>query len=219
MSEIQITKTDVILKDPRPAVVVEDVAGGAEEAFSIELQGEGQLVGLRYTIPAHTSGKIKAKLQTSALTSADVAELNALAMGFLNASYREEVKEYEKTTANANLSIWSSFFGGSKASASYEETVETMKSKGLTEVQITELMDAFLERAKSMSTVEIDFYINNTLNDYSVSGDLYLYTVSGYVKTKKDTAQYRMLADQAAAGAPPPTGGGAPSSGQIIPLS
>ena len=219
MNEIQITKTDVILNDPRPAVVFEDVAGGADEAFSIEVQGQGQLVGLSYTIPAHTSGKIKTKLQTSALTSADVAELNEMAMGFLNASYREEVKEYEKTTANANLSIWSWFSGSAAGSASYEKTNETMKSKGLTEAQITILMDAFLERAKSMSKVEIDFYINNTMNDYSVSGDLYLYTVSGSVKTKKGTAQYRMLADQAAAGGPPPTGGGAPSSGQIISLS
>lgn len=219
MKTIQITKSDVILSDSRPPVYAENVAGGAEEAFSIEVQGQGQLVGLAYTIPPHTSGTIKAKLQTSALTSADVTNLNALAMGMLDASYREEVKEYEKTSANANLSVWTWFFGGGGASASYEKTVETMKSKGLSEAQITMLMDAFLERAKSMSTVEIEFYVNNSFNDYSVSGDLYLYTVSGTVKTSKGTSQYRMLADQAAAGGPPPSGGGAPSTGKIIPLS
>ncbi len=93
-----------------------------------------------------------------------------------------------------------------------------MKSKGLSDAQITMLMDAFLERAKSMSSVEIDFFINNINNDYAVSGDLYLYTVSGTVKTAKGTAQYRMLSDQAAAGGPPPAGGGAPSSGDVIKL-
>lgn len=219
MKEVQITKADVVLMDAHPRVVAENVSGGAEEAYSIEVQGQGQLVGLSYTIPAHTTGTIKAKLQTSALTSEDVANLNALALGMLNASYREQIKEYEKTSASANLSVWTWFFGGSTASASYEKTVETMKAKGLTEAQITKLMDAFLERAQSMSTVELEFYVNNSANDYSVSGDLYLYTVSGSIKTQKGTAQYRMLADSAAAGGPPPSGGGAPSTGKVIPLS
>jgi hypothetical protein len=66
-----------------------------------------------------------------------------------------------------------------------------------------------------MSTVEINFYINNSANPYSVSGDLYLYNVSGTIKTEKGTAQYRMLADSASAGGPPPSGGGAPASGVI----
>lgn len=94
-----------------------------------------------------------------------------------------------------------------------------MMSKGLTEAQITTLMDAFLELALKMSTVEINFYINNSANPYSVSGDLYLYTVSGTIKTEKGTAQYRMLSDNAAAGGPPPSGGGAPSSGSVIKLN
>ena len=216
MKTVNITQTGVILNDPRPAVVADTLAGGAEEAFSIEVSGLGQLVGLSYTVPAHTSGKITATLQTSALTSEDVKNLNDLAMGMLNASYKEQVKEYEKTSADANVSLWTWFFGGGGASASYEKTKETMTSKGLTETQITMLMDAFLERAKSMSSVKIEFYVNNTNNDYAVSGDLYLYTVSGTVKTQKGTHQYRMLADQAAAGGPPPSGGGAPSTGIIL---
>ncbi len=217
METIQISKTGVVLLDPIPLVVTESVAaaGTAEEAFSIDVQGQGQLVGLAYTVPAHASGKIVAELQTSALTSGDVDNLNNLAMGMLDASYREETKEYEKTSASANVSLWSWTFGGG-ANASYEKTRETMKSKGLTDEQISELMEAFLERAQSMSTVKIEFFVNNSANDYSVSGDLYLYTVSGSVKTSKGTAQYRMLADQGSAGGPPPSGGGAPSAGNII---
>lgn len=36
-----------------------------------------------------------------------------------------------------------------------------------------------------MSTVEIEFYVNNQNNDYAVSGDVYLYTVSGTISTEK----------------------------------
>lgn len=218
MKQIQITKTNVGFSDPFTPVEFND-NGEAQESYSITVSGQGQLTGLSYTIPAHTEGYIKAKLQTSALSSQDVKDLNNLALGMLEASYQEQVKEYEKTSASANLSVWTWFFGGGGASASYEKTKETMKSKGLKEDQITALMNAFLEKAKNMSVVEIDFYVNNSANDYSVSGDLYLYTISGSISTEKGTAQYRMLADQAAAGGPPPAGGGAPSSGKIIPLN
>ncbi len=219
MKTIQITSSEVGFSDPFEPVIAEPLKGESKESYSIEVSGQGQLTGLSYTIPAHTEGKIKAKLQISALTSEDVKSLNALAIGMLDASYKEQVKEFEKTSASASLSVWSWFFGGGGASASYEKTKETMKSKGLTETQITMLMDAFLERAKNMSVVEIDFYVNNSANDYSVSGDLYLYTVSGSIQTEKGTSQYRMLADSASAGGPPPAGGGAPSSGNIIKLN
>ncbi|EJL6400654.1 hypothetical protein [Vibrio navarrensis] len=219
MNKVQITATEVILKDPCPPVLSAALSGEASDSFSIEVSGMGQLVGLSYTVPAHATGSIKAKLQISAMTSEDVRNLNALAMGMLDASYREEINEHEKTSASANLSVWTWFFGGAGASASYEKTRDTMKSKGLTDAQITTLMDKMFEMASKMSDVEIDFYINNETNDYSVSGDLYLYTVVGTIKTEKGTQQYRMLADQASAGGPPPSGGGAPSSGKIIPLN
>lgn len=220
MKTIQVTQTEVGFNDPFEPVAYEALKGGASsESYSISVSGQGQLTGLSYTIPAHAQGKITAKLQISAMSSEDVKMLNDLAMSMLSATYKEEVKEFEKTSASANLSVWTWFFGGGGASASYEKTKETMKSKGLTEAQITTLMDAFLEKAKKMSSVEIDFYINNSANDYSVSGDLYLFTVSGSIQTEKGTSQYRMLADQASAGGPPPSGGGAPSSGNIIPLN
>mgnify|MGYP001331209363 FL=1 len=221
METIEITKTGVGLNDPFEPVIFEtsSLTGGATESYSIEVSGQGQLTGLSYTVPAHAEGRIKATLQISAMSSEDVKKLNELAMGMLDASAKEQVKEYEKTAASGNLSIWTWFFGGGGASASYEKTKESMMSKGLTEAQITTLMDAFLELALKMSTVEINFYINNSANPYSVSGDLYLYTVSGTIKTEKGTAQYRMLSDNAAAGGPPPSGGGAPSSGSVIKLN
>jgi hypothetical protein len=218
MQTIQIIGKDLKLIDPFPPVKSTFREGEAETAFSIEIAGIGHVSGLSYTVPAHTSGSIKATLQVMALTSSDVENLNKMARGMLDASYREQINDYERTSISANLSMWSWCFGGGGASASYEKTHSEMKSKGLTENQITMLMDAFLENAKKMSSVQIDFYVNNEQNDYSVSGDIYLYTVSGTIKTEKGTHEYRLLADQAAAGGPPSSGGGAPSSGKIIPI-
>ncbi|CAI8939418.1 hypothetical protein [Chryseobacterium sp. IT-36CA2] len=218
METIEITRTEVGINDPFQRVIFdqpESLTGESTESYSIEVAGQGQLTGLSYTVPAHTEGRIKAKLQINAMSSEDVKKLNDLAMGMLNASAKEELREFEKTSASANLSVWTWFFGGGGASASYEKTKNLMKSKGLTEAQITTLMNTFLEMAKKMSTVQINFYVNNSANSYSVSGDLYLYTVSGTIKTEKGTSQYRMLSDQASAGGPPPSGGGAPSSGVI----
>lgn len=127
---MQIIKTGVGFSDPYERVFFE--SGEVKDAFSIEVQGLGQLTGIAYKVPAHAEGRIKAKLQISALTSLDVKNLNDLAISMLDASYRETVKEFEKTSASANLSIWGWFFGGG-ADASYEKTRESMKSKGLSD--------------------------------------------------------------------------------------
>lgn len=201
-----------------PGAHVLHVSGSSETSYSIEVSGTGSLTGLGYTVPAHATGSVSAKLNLLALTSEDVKNLNELAMSMLNVSAQEEIREYEKTHASANLSIWTWFFGGGGASASYEKTKETMKSKGLNEEQISKLMDAFLDIARSMSYVTIDFNIDNSKNDYSVSGNLYLYTVSGKITTSNGTREYRMLADKGSAGYLP-SQGGAPSEGVIVPLN
>lgn len=209
-------KTAVRFTNPVHHVI--DVSGSSETSFSIEAKGTGSLTGLSYTIPAHATGSIFARLSLIAMSSEDVKNLNDLALGMLNASQKEQIKEHEKISTSANLSIWSWFFGGSGASASYEKTTETMKSKGLTEAQITTLMDTFLDLASKRNEVEINFNVDNSMNDYSVSGDLYLYTLSGSIQTEKGTQQYRMLADKGTAG-DLPSQGGAPAEGTVIALN
>ena len=187
-------------------------APSASTGYSVTSQGTGSFTGLSYTVPAHAKGTLKARIQVLAITSEDVDNLNKLAMGMLDASAQSKVESYEKIHASANISIWS-FFGGG-AEASYDKTTSTMHSLGLTADQISTLMDAFLNVAQKMSHVELDFTIDNSANDYSVSGDLQLYTIAGEIKTAKGTAQYRLLADQGTAG-----NGTAPASGKVIPLS
>lgn len=195
-----------------------DLSGSSETAYSITGQGMGSLTGVDYTVSAHSSATIKVKMAIKALTSQDMKDLNDLALTFLTASQREEVKEHEKITAQGNASIWGWFFGGG-ASASYEKTRDTMKSKGLTNEQIDKLMDTFLEVAQKMSTVEAVINVDNTRNDYSVSGSLYLYTIAGSVQTSKGTYEFRMLADKGTAGYPPDTGEGADTKNEYIPLN
>jgi len=117
MENIQITQTDVSFNDPYKPILENSLNGSATDSFSIEVSGQGQLTGLSYTIPAHAQGSIKAKLQTSAITSEDVKALNELALGMLSASYKEEITEFEKTSASSNLSIWGWFFGGGATSS------------------------------------------------------------------------------------------------------
>lgn len=195
-----------------PANILVNTPPASETGFSVEAQGTGSFTGLSYTVPAHASGSLKATIQVMAITSEDVKKLNDLVMSMLNASEKSKVTSYEKIHASANISIWSIFGGG--ASASYQKTTDTMHSMGLTDEQVTTIINQMLEIAQKMSHVELDFTIDNTANDYSVSGDLQLYTISGKISTSKGTAEYRMLSNSGSAGQ-----GTAPATGNIIPLS
>jgi hypothetical protein len=195
-----------------PATILVDAPPASETGFSVEAQGTGSFTGLSYTVPAHTSGTLKATIQVMAITSEDVQKLNDLVISMLSASEKSKVTSHEETHASANISIWSIFGGG--ASASYSKTTDTMHSMGLTDDQVTTIVNQMFEIAQKMSHVELDFTIDNTANDYSVSGDLQLYTISGKIVTSKGTTEYRMLSNSGSAGQ-----GAAPANGKIIPLS
>lgn len=195
-----------------PAVLTIDEPPATTTGFSVEAQGTGSFTGLSYTVPAHAKGTLKATIQVMAITSADVEKLNTLVMSMLSASVRSKVTTNEETQASANISIWSMIGGG--ASASYKATKDTMNSMGLTDDQITTIVNSMFDIAKQMSHVELDFTIDNTANDYSVSGDLQLYTISGKITTDKGTTEYRLLSNSGSAGQ-----GAAPAKGNIIPLS
>lgn len=217
METKQKTVRGVVVNFPSPTKKFA-VSGTSETAYEITAQGVGSLTGLDYTVSAHTKAKIEVNLTIKALTSQDMKDLNDLALTFLNASQRDEVREHEKTSVEGNASLFGWFFGGG-VSASYEKTRDTMHAKGLTDEQIDKLMDAFLELAQKTSTVKVVSEVDNSQNDYSVSGSLYLYTISGSVQTSKGTKEFRILADKGNAGAPPTTDEGAPTKNNIIPLN
>jgi hypothetical protein len=125
-------------------------SGGSDNysGISVDAQGTGSITGLTYTVSAYTKGRITAKLQTPALTSTDMANLNTLINSFLDASTKTEVKDYEKTHTSANLSVFAFWSNG--GSASYDKTHEAMKSSGLSESQITQIITAMLESAQKM---------------------------------------------------------------------
>lgn len=195
-----------------PRVRVE--AAQAFDSYSVESQGYGSFSGLAYTVPAHTNGTIKAKVQVLALTSTDIDNLNKLIQGMVSASQYQKVRDYEATHASANLSFWGFFSGG--GGASYDKTHEELRGFGLSEANISTIVAAMAEVAKKMSQVELDFNVLNADNDYAVSGSLLLYTISGTISTQNQQIQYRMLANKGTAGSGDYT---APASGNIIPLS
>lgn len=186
----------------------------ASDSFNVSAQGNGSFTGLAYTVPAHIKGKITAKIKTLAMTSQNIKDLNDLIYGMLQASEKKKFEDYEHTHASADLSIFAFWSAG--GSASYEKTHENMKKSGLTEAQITTIIDKMLDIAKEMSHVEIDFEVDNTAYDYAVSGSLLIYTLAGTISTSNGQAQYRMLANKGTAGQ---AGSSALASGDIIPLN
>lgn len=201
----------ILFPESTTEIVVQDATS---TSFNVSAQGHGSFSGFAFTVPGHTKGKIKGEIQTPAITSDKVKDLNTLIDGFVSASEREKVREYERTHASANLSYWAFWSGG--GSASYEKTRESMKSSGLTDAHIAEIINEMLEIAKKMSAVQIDLEVDNTANDYTVSGNFLLYTLAGTISSGTETAQYRMLANKGTAGS---AGASAPTSGQIIPLN
>ena len=194
-----------------PAPLLLDAGGSSEDSFSVEACGTGSFTGLVYFIPAHASGTLKAVSQAMCMTSADVETLNSMMEGMLKDSVKEVITTHSEANGFGNLSFFRFFSGGASASAA--ATRETMKSSGLTEAQINTFMAEMFKIASTMKHVELDFRIDNKDNNYSVSGDLQLYTLSGQIKTSKGTKQYRLLAEKGTAG-----NGAASATGKIIPL-
>ena len=200
---------------PAETHVFATIGGAASSGMDIAAAGTGSFTGMSYDVPAHATGTLKAKINVMSLTSSDIADLDKLVMSMLKASEKDKVTTHSKTTASADLSFWDLLLGGG-ASASTTQTRDTMNSMGLTDKQVTTIIEKLFDLASNMNHVELDFTIDNTANDYSVSGDFELYTISGEVTTSKGTRQYRMLANKGSAGS---SGEQAPAKGKVIPLS
>jgi hypothetical protein len=178
------------------------------------VQGYGSITGLSYTIPAHTDADFDIDLKVLSLTSNDVNNLNNLIQGMVSASQYQKIRDYEATHASANLSFWG-FLGGG-GSASYDKTHEAMSGFGLSEENQRTIVSAMSEVAKNMSKVDAKIHVKNAANDYAVSGNMIVFTISGTVKTSNQQYQYRMIANQGLAGSGSQT---APTDNNITPLN
>lgn len=204
----------IVFNAPQVLAITSDLieSGQVSDSYMVNSIGTGSFTGLSYTVPAFTTGTLKADIQVMSLTSQDIANLNTLITGFLSASERSKIENTIQAKASADLGFLDFFTGG--VSASYDQTYSSMQSSGLTDDQITEIIESFAAAATSMSHVSLDFTIDNSTNDFAVSGDLELYTIAGQIQTSKGTTQFRTLANQGSAG-----NGAAPASGNVIPLN
>lgn len=188
--------------------------GGEIDYFNVEAGGPGRLTGVAYSIPAYSEGKIEYSLQLPAMTTEDVDNLRKGWLALLDASQQEKYEEYmsKDNSASANLGFFGFFSGGGKVKASTKETTDHMKSIGLSPEVITKAMQLLYEFSQKMNTVKAEITVHNTSNDFPVSGNVLLYTMSGEVHTSKGTLTWRALSDKGQAG-----DGKAPTDNTIIP--
>jgi hypothetical protein len=83
---------------------------------------------------------------------------------------------------------------------------------GLTDDQINKAMDMLADAAKEMSSVKAKILVFNTGNDYPVSGNQLIYTMSGEVTTGNGTNSWRMMSSGGQAG-----DGQAPTTNNVVP--
>jgi len=189
--------------------------GGGEVAnFHVGAGGPGQLTGVTYSVPAHSIGKITYTLKVPCLTSKTVENLSKGWKALLNASQKESFEKHVEsdTTASANLSFLGFFSGGGKVSTTVKTSSDHMKKIGLTDDQITKAMDMLADAAKEMSSVKAKILVFNTGNDYPVSGNQLIYTMSGEVTTGNGTNSWRMMSSGGQAG-----DGQAPTTNNVVP--
>ncbi|MGO6704213.1 hypothetical protein ACC764_36445 [Rhizobium ruizarguesonis] len=186
----------------------------AEDSLSVEANGEGTISGADYMIPAHSEGWVTVKIKIPALTSQQAQYIDALYKSLLSVSARQKVESYESVHGEGNLSFFKLIFGGAKAD--YGKTRHLLKEEGLSEDNIKTLVSAIADIAKTMSIVTVKIHINNMDNDYSVAGELKIWTISGKVISDKHMTEYRVLATKGTAGS---DGATAPTNVEVIPLN
>lgn len=180
-----------------------DAKPSEQTGITVSSAGTGSFSGVNWNISAHTKGKVQVDLQIKSLTSADVEDINKLVMSMLSASERSKVEKHSKASASGSISFFELICGGAKAGA--ETTKDSMHSMGLTDEQISTIIDKVFTLAQKMSDIKVDLEVDNTAFDYPVAGDLDIYTIGGEVTADKKTRNFRFLADKGTVGDNVPT--------------
>jgi hypothetical protein len=132
----------------------------------------------------------------------------------VSASQWQKVTDYEAIRASADISFWGLLGGG--GSASYDKTHLAMSGFGLSEENQRTIVNAMCDIAKNMSKVDAKIHVRNAANDYAVSGNMIVFTISGTVTANNQQYQWRMIANQGLAGSGTQT---APTDNNITPLN
>ena len=152
-------------------------SAGNSDGFMVNSAGMGSLTGISFSCPAFGNCKVKGCLEERALTSQNVKDLNQHIMGIVGASRYQEIHDVMQNHPSGDLALFAHFAGASGA-ASAGETHDRMEGFGLPKEDIGEIVHQLAQAAAKMSEICVDFNIENTANNYGVSGHLRLYCPS-----------------------------------------
>jgi hypothetical protein len=166
--------------------------GGASDGVAITSYGQGQVTGAMYTVPAHAELNLNFSFHLQCVTPADIANMNTLIRGLLDASHQHLYDDLQKTDISGGASFFGFFSAG--VSASYSETKHTMDSWGLSEVNQQAIVNAMMALVQRTSDFGFTGTVYNRDYDYSVSGNVFGIVMDATIAQGAQSNQVRFLA-------------------------
>lgn len=170
--------------------------GSSEDSFSWEGGGIGAVQGATFTVPAHGSISLTYTIHATAISQDDMNKFESLVKSMMDASHYAQYKSHAEASASGHWSL----FGGASASASASMTRDSMSGYGISPENQTKLIETLNTMFAQPSTYTATVTVNNTNYDYSVSGQIMVYSFTGHITTSQGTKQTRMIGGPVAQG-------------------
>ncbi|MBY3348438.1 hypothetical protein [Rhizobium laguerreae] len=163
-----------------------------EDGVSITSYGQGQLIGVMYTVPAHGQIDVDINMKLQCVTPSDVITLNNMIKGILDATHFHKFEETESTNVSGGLGFFAFWSGG--VSASYSDVKHTLDGWGLSAEDQRKIVNGMMEIAQNVSTFNYKGTIYNRDFDYDVTGSLFAIVMDATIQQGQHHKQLRFLA-------------------------
>lgn len=158
------------------------------QTFSIDSAEPFDAYPLVTTVSAKTLWHLNHSM-SNYLGTQQVSDTRERWLNLVGDSVRNEViaLEDQDGSGSKNLAFLGFFGGNGKTVSTFEETTNRLNTLGLSSNTVSLMMDAFDEEVGRANQVNALCAINNTNNDFSVSGKVILYRMTGRVRTQSNT--------------------------------
>ncbi|WP_151343744.1 hypothetical protein [Rhizobium leguminosarum] len=164
----------------------------SKDGVSINSYGQGKLIGVVYTVPAHGQIDVDFNIKLQCVTPSDVITLNNMIKGMLDASHSHKFEETESTNVSGGLGFFAFWSGG--VSASYSDVKHTLDGWGLSAEDQRKIVNGMMEIAQKESTFNYKGTIYNRDFDYDVTGSLFAIVMDATIQQGQYHKQLRFLA-------------------------